>query len=165
MERHDIFAMNSKAQTLQGFTEIDHRKRSAPPSALTSWQLVRVVIFAVAYWFAAAMLIKATPQIGLFGGATGIFTFLVMFPVAWISVVALRWIANLRAGQIFSGMSFGTGVAALCDGIALTWGPELYGGASAHTLLGSASILWGVGTLLLTAYFVEIREWSRRVSQ
>lgn len=158
--------MNSKAQTLQGLTEIDHRKRTAaPPSMLTSAQLVRVVTFAVAYWFAAAMFIKATPHAGVFGGGGGVLTFLLMFPTAWLSVIALRRIAALRAGQIFSGMSLGTGAAALCDGIALTWTPELYGGASPQTLLGSAGILWGVGTLLLTAYVMEIREWRRSVSQ
>jgi hypothetical protein len=39
----------------------------------------------------------------------------------------------------------------LCDGIALTWAPSVYGGVSPRLALGAAWLLWGVGAILLAA--------------
>jgi hypothetical protein len=45
----------------------------------------------------------------------------------------------------------------LCDGVALTWAPGVYGGASARLALGAAWLLFGVGAILVGALFTARR--------
>jgi hypothetical protein len=46
-------------------------------------------------------------------------------------------------------------LAGLCDGIALTWMPSLYGNELSEALLGAAYIIWGVGIILILAYVMD----------
>jgi hypothetical protein len=78
--------------------------------------------------------------------------FAVTVPAAWGSVWLAGRVANLRPAQLVPGTAFACAVAMLCDGVALTWAPGVYGGASARLALGAAWLLFGVGAILIAAF-------------
>ncbi len=153
--------MNSKARTLQESVSVDHWNSSQPSLFLTPSQLLRVVVFSVGLWFAAAMFIQAMKGTAIFGGTNGILTFFFLIPVAWLSVLAIRWLADFKPGQTISGVTVGLATATVLDAVALTWTPALYGGEPQHVLFGGASILWGVGLFLVSAYLLEMKDFRR----
>jgi hypothetical protein len=55
-------------------------------------------------------------------------------------------------------MSAGTMAAAMCDGIAITWAPWLYGGVGPGLAPAAAWILWGAGVGMLIALVMGHRD-------
>jgi hypothetical protein len=124
-------------------------------NALNSQQLLVVSSLGVLFWFVFAMLIQLGNRLGTFGGAIGAMTFLGSIPVAWLLILVIKTMAGLTTGQIFTGLGISSAIAGLCDGIALTWHPSLYGSEASTALLGAAYILWGVGVILILAYVMD----------
>lgn len=153
--------MNSKTRTLQESVPVDHWNSGQTSLFLKPSQLLRVIPFSVLLWFSAAMFILAMKGKGIFGGTNGVLTFLVLIPVSWVSVLAIRWVGGLRKGQTISGVTVGLATATFLDAVALTWTPALYGGEPQHVLFGGASILWGVGLFLVSAYLLEMKDFRR----
>jgi hypothetical protein len=153
--------MNPKVRTLQQSVSVDHWNSGQTSLFLKSSQLLRVIPFSVLLWFVAAIFIQSVKGIGIFGGTNGVLTFLVLIPVSWISVLAIRWVGGLQKGQTISGVTVGLATATFLDAVALTWTPGLYGGEPQHVLFGGASILWGVGLFLLSAYILEMNDFRR----
>jgi hypothetical protein len=153
--------MNSKTRTLQESVSVDHWNSGAAALFLTPSQMLRVILFSILLWFSAAMFILAMKGKGIFGGTTGVLTFVLLIPVSWFSVRAIRWVGGLRKGQTISGVTVGLATATFLDAVALTWTPGLYGGEPRHVLFGGASILWGVGLFLVSAYVLEMKDFRR----
>jgi hypothetical protein len=149
--------MNAPARTQPDAPLNGATSHHTQPGLLSPGQMARTAAVGVIYWFMAALFVRYTPEAGVFGRATGVATFVLSVPVAWLGVVILRWAAALQPERIVAGVAFGTGAATFCDGIALTWGRTLYGTDSGHVLLGSAWILWGVGLFLTLAYVEAFR--------
>jgi hypothetical protein len=124
-------------------------------NALNNQQLLVVSSLGVFFWFAFAMLIQLGNRLRIFGGMIGALTFLGSIPVAWLLILVIKAMAKLAAGQIFTGLGISSAIAGLCDGIALTWLPSLYGNEASTALLGAAYILWGVGVILILAYVMD----------
>jgi hypothetical protein len=122
---------------------------------LSSKQLLIVISLGVFFWFAFAMVIRLGNGLGIFGGAIGAVTFLLSIPIAWFLILGIKAIAGLHTGQVMSGLGISSATAGLCDGIALTWMPSLYGNESSAALLGAAYIIWGVGIILILAYVMD----------
>lgn len=121
-------------------------------SLLSARQLAIVTGLGIAFWYAAAVFIRYAAESGYLGGGAGVVTFGLCFPGSWLTVWLIRRAAGLSARQVVTGVGIATGVAAFCDGTALTWYPVLYGETAERVVLGAGSILWGVGCLMLTAY-------------
>jgi hypothetical protein len=109
----------------------------------------------IAFWFAAAMTVRFGGPAGFFGPTANVFVFALTIPICWLSVVCIRKVASLAAGQTVPGIAIGLVAATLCDGIGLTWGNGLYGTDPVMTTFGAAWILWGVGFFLLFAYLYD----------
>lgn len=132
--------------------------RTLPDYLLSRRQLAILIALGIVFWFVFAMAIRFTSGLGLLGGAIGVATFLLSIAVGWLIVLLLRRLAGLSAGQLLPGVALSTAAAALCDGIALTWMPWLYGTDPGEVLLGAAYILWGAGVLIIVAYVMAVRE-------
>ncbi|MEI6159754.1 MAG: hypothetical protein WCP77_07970 [Roseococcus sp.] len=127
-------------------------------AALSPVQMLRVSAFAVLLWISGAVLIRLTIPLGVFSG--GVLTVLayaigiaINVPTIWLA----RLLGGLRQDQIIFGMALGSGVAILCDGLALTWAPGLYGGVSEDLHRAAAWLLWTVAFGLIGAFIVERR--------
>ncbi|MBC8161829.1 MAG: hypothetical protein H7Z42_11475 [Roseiflexaceae bacterium] len=128
------------------------------PDALALGQLAMLVVLGVIFWFVAAMAVLFGSSAGVFGPTASVLTFVLVVPICWLSVLFVKKVARLEAGQTVPGIAVGVVAATLCDGIALTWGRQLYGTDPAQITLGAAWILWGVGLFLLFAYLTDQRQ-------
>ena len=129
----------------------------ATPQRLSRAQAARLAVLAVVLWYLAALFIRFALPAGLYGGGPGVLLFAATLPLAWGSIRLAERVAGLRPAQVVPGTAFACAVAMLCDGVALTWAPGVYGGASARLALGAAWLLFGVGAILVAAILVAGR--------
>jgi hypothetical protein len=124
------------------------------PQTLSGRQVFIVLALGVVLWLAAALCIRYTVPLGIYGGLIGIITFLVSIPISALLVFIVKGPAALDRAQIVPGIGLSVAAATLCDGVALTWTPSLYGSKPEDVLLGAALLLWGVGCILVLSYFI-----------
>jgi hypothetical protein len=149
-------------KSMKNITSIQDMATPAPTkNNLSSKQLLVVISLGVFFWFIFAMVIRLGNELGIFGGAIGAVTFLLSIPIAWLLIVSIKALAGLGNGQIMTGLGISSATAGLCDGIAITWMPSLYGNESSSALLGAGYILWGVGVILILAYVMDIVSLGR----
>ena len=135
---------------------------SVSPSAhavapLSSRQLLVSVVLGVILWFVAAMILRVVGPMGALDGSARAITFALIFPGTVPFVYLFRAMAGLVGEQLFMGIGIGVMAATFCDGIALSWTPALYGDGLAQIAGSGATILWGVGVVLLLAFFIGRR--------
>lgn len=118
---------------------------------LSSRQLLITAGLGVVLWFSAALLIRALAPLGVFEGAARVWLYALVIPGTVPFVFLLEKLAGLARTQIALGYSVATAAATLCDGVALAWFPDLYGGAGVSGAAG-AVILWGAGVGLVLAF-------------
>lgn len=118
---------------------------------LNSRQFAVSVALGVVLWFSAALLIRALAPMGVFEGAARIWLYVLVIPGTVPFVFLVEKLAGLGRTQIALGYSVATAAATLCDGVALAWYPDLYGGAGVSAAAG-AVILWGAGVGLALSF-------------
>jgi hypothetical protein len=136
---------------MQQTASIPGAERLHAPRALGSMQAIAAFALGIFFWFLAAMFVRVTEGTGIFGGQAGIVTFIAGVPASWLIVVIVAKLARLAKHQLTSGIAIATGAATLCDGLAMTWFPSLYGNDPRWVLFGAAFILWGVGVILIVS--------------
>lgn len=120
-------------------------------------QLVTFLLFGIAGWFIAAMLLRFLGPLGIYQGGARAMTYLLIIPGTVPFVWLAGWLAKAQPGQLFVGFSLSTAMATLCDGLALWLIPNLYGiGQQLHAGAGG-TILWGVGVGVFLAYVMDRR--------
>ena len=123
---------------------------------MTRAMAIRTIVFGIVFWFLAAQFVHFFPQ--LFDrGWQQVAVYLVVIPLSWGSVPLALAIARAPKALAVDVVAIGTAAASLCDGIAIAWVPQLYGGLSPITQMGAAMILWGVGWLLIFALWAKAR--------
>ncbi|GAB4192102.1 MAG: hypothetical protein OHK0022_06130 [Roseiflexaceae bacterium] len=127
------------------------------PYVLTTNQLAIAIVLGIAFWFVAALAVRFGSGLGFFGPTASVLAFAAGIPICWLSVRFSKKAAGLAEGQTLPGIAVGLIAATFCDGIALTWGRDLYGTDPALITFGAAWILWGVGLFLLFAYLEDLR--------
>lgn len=135
---------------------------NAPASArpilpLSSRQIAISVLLGIALWFVAAMILRVVGPMGALDGMARAVTFALVVPGTVPFVYLFRSVAGLVGDQLLMGIALGTMAAAFCDGLALTWVPQLYGEGLAQLAGSGATILWGVGVVLLLTLIVGRR--------
>lgn len=133
---------------------------NAFPARLSLRQSIVMIVAGLVLWYSAALLLQALSGAGLLGGSTGAIVFALTVPGTLPFVLALRVLAGLSSEQIVPGYTLATGAALVCDGIAVTWHPALYGVGSAAVRLSAGAVLFGGGVGLLLAFGVAA--WMRR---
>jgi len=115
---------------------------------------IRAIIFGVAFWFVAAMVVHLLPAL-FDGGLKQALLFAVSIPFCWVSVRVAAFVIGVTVQEVLIPAVIGTIVATFLDGVAMTWFSGLYHGISAETQFGAAWILYGVGWILLFALLVR----------
>jgi len=121
---------------------------------LSRRQLVISAISGIVLWFVAAMILRVVGPMGALDESRRAITFALIIPGTVPFVYLFRWAAKLVGDQLLMGIAIGTMAAAFCDGIALSWAPALYGEGLAQIAGSGATILWGVGVVLLLALII-----------
>jgi hypothetical protein len=116
------------------------------------------VALGIVFWFLAALFCGFAAPAGWFGGLGSLTLFVAAVPGLWVALLVIRRAAGLSAAQLFPGISVATMAATLCDGVAITWAPWLYGGVTPGLAPAAAWILWGAGVGMLIALVIGHRE-------
>lgn len=126
-------------------------------NALAPRQVLILAAMGAILWFAAAMLIRVIGPIGVFEGTNRLLTYLLVIPGTLPFVFLVRRSAGLAASQHGIAMAIGTTAAALLDGIALAWFPQLYGDTVELVAAAGAVILWGAGVGMALGFILDAR--------
>lgn len=125
---------------------------------LSPAQMLRVSLIALLLWISGAVMIRLLTPLGVFsGGALTALIFAAGVAINWPTLWLVERLGGLRRPQIVPGMALGSGVAILCDGLAIAWAPWLYGGSSEDLSRAAAWLLWTVGVGLIGALILERR--------
>lgn len=127
-------------------------------TALTTGQVVLLLLFGLVFWFAVAVLIRVLEPMGAFGNPAaliGLFVFGAL--LGWPSVMVARIIGRLRPEQLFAGSVCALLPALLADALALTYVPGLYSATGAESFEAPAQILWGAGWVIIAAFHLAGR--------
>lgn len=123
--------------------------------SLTQTQLIRVITMGVILWFAAAMLLRWLGPMGVHEGMWRVLMYALIIPGTLPFVFLVKRIAGLQDHQVALGYAAATTAAMLCDGLALAWMPDLYGGSAELVAGAGAVILWGAGVGIVLAFLVN----------
>lgn len=123
--------------------------------SLTSKQLLVFVIFGVAGWLTAALLLRVLGPTGIYDGGLRVLAYALIIPGTAPFVWLAGRLAAVQVGQLYPGFALSSGVATLCDGVALAWFPTLYGATVDLHAGAGGTILWGVGVGIVLAYVMD----------
>ena len=130
-------------------------------SVLTRRQTTVMIIAGVVLWYAAAALLRALSDAQLLGGTSGAIVFAVVVPGTLPFVLLLRTLGRLSSEQMVPGYTLATTAALLCDGIAVTWHPSLYGADETAARLSAGGVIFGGAVGLVLAFLVAARMRQR----
>ena len=124
---------------------------------MTATQVTRATLYGLVFWFFAAMVVHFRPAL-FDGGSANAVLLAASVPVCWLSIPVSRWASGVDARHVLDANVVAIIVAALADGIGITFLPDqLYAGVSAASQFGAAWILWGVAWILLFAMMARRR--------
>lgn len=128
-----------------------------PYPAMPRAQIVILCAMGVILWFVAAVMLRYLGPIGIYEGWPRVLTYALIIPGTAPFVLLIRWIANVKPGQLGMAMSVATTAAMLMDGLALGWFPSLYGaGVEMHAGAGG-TILWGAAVGIILGFLMDKR--------
>ena len=132
------------------------------PAATTAGRIGGAALLGVLLWLEAAVFIRYGAPPWLFGGtAASVGLFALTIPLAWVLVWCLRRVSAQGRGQVVVGVAIVAAAACLCDAVALTWQPTLYGERPGELLPAFAWLFWFVGISLVLAVAADRRRASR----
>ncbi len=109
-------------------------------------------LLGIVLWLDAALFIRYGAPSWLFAGAAaGVALFVLTIPLAWMLVWCLQRISPQGSNQVVAGVAIAAAAACLCDAVALTWRPTLYGERPGEQLPAFAWLFWFVGVSLALA--------------
>lgn len=111
--------------------------------------------FGIGAWLAAALVLRTLGPLGIYDGGWQILVYALIIPGTVPLIWLAAWMAKAKPGQVFVGFALSSGVATVCDGMALAWFPSLYGATIAVHAGAGAMILWGIGVGIILAYTMD----------
>ena len=133
----------------------------ASSSALTARQSATMTLAGIVLWYAAALLLRGLSDAHLLGGASGALVFALIVPGTLPFVLLLQRLGRLSAEQMVPGYALATTAALLCDGVAMTWHPTLYGADDLAARLAAGAVIFGGAVGLALAFAVAVRMRAR----
>lgn len=126
------------------------------------------ILLGVLFWYLAALFIKyygsffstdQNPYLPVL--------YVLAIPVSWEFIQTAKLVERLADSEVFDSVVVMTMTATLCDGIAITWFPALYGTppqSYQHLALGAALILWSAGCGLVLGFIMKPKEARKQTS-
>lgn len=124
-------------------------------TAMTQSQIIKSVLIGAALWFLAAILLRIFGPMGAFDGMGRVLLYVLIIPGSVPFVYVVRWLAGLTNDQTGLGVAIATAMAALLDGLALAWLPQLYGDELKYVAGSGAAILWGAGVIMMLGFMLN----------
>ena len=120
---------------------------------MNAGKLIRSAALGAIYWFLAALFVRAFGPFFFTGHSPWLpVLYAASVPGTWLLVQNARWLIRLHPSEVLDAVVVMTWVAALLDGVAITYFQSLYGPSPRVVMLGAAWILWGAGWGLGVAY-------------
>lgn len=118
----------------------------------THKRILSVVLGAV-YWLLAALFVRTFGTFFFTGHSPWLpVLYAASVPGSWLLIANARWLGRLYPSEVLESVVIMTFVAALLDGVGITFFQSLYGPSPRVVMLGAAWILWGAGCGLAIAY-------------
>lgn len=123
--------------------------------SLTPVQMTILAFMGALFWFVAALVVRwtAADWAGQSGPTALMFALIVAVTIPVLFIGAKT--AGVGRENMARSATVMVGMAALLDGLALTWFRTLYGTDPATVLAGSAAILWGAGVALVLGMWFQ----------
>ncbi len=125
---------------------------------LNRHQLVMSAIMGIALWLLAAIMLRYFGPMGAYDGPARLLMYALIIPGTYPFLLLIKKVAALGRDQIALGVALATGAAALCDGMALAWGPGLYGATPELVAGAGGTILWGAGVAIILGFIMNASE-------
>jgi len=127
------------------------------PALPTRGQKIVLALMGAVFWFVAALVVRwtAADWAGQSGATALVFVLIVAATVPALFLGSR--VAGVGRDQLQAAATIMVAMAALLDGIALTWFSTLYGDDPATVLAGAAAILWGAGVALVLGIVLQRR--------
>jgi hypothetical protein len=135
-----------------------HEKESM---MLKARQLTWLVVIALAMWGLATLYIYWLPS-AFMSPIRSAIGFLTTLPIAWFSVLTIRYVAGLEPEQLLTGVGVVGAIAMMIDGVALCFLPQVYAQDPAVFRPASAWLLWGYGLSLAIALAMSMHQSTAR---
>jgi hypothetical protein len=119
------------------------------PLPFRTRQTIILASFGALLWFGAAMLLRTLGPMGVFDGAWHFILYMAVIPGTWPFIILAQRLAGLAQDQIALGITSVTASAALLDGVAFAWFPEIYSSNPTLAAASAGAVLWGVGVGLV----------------
>ncbi|MBM3622257.1 MAG: hypothetical protein FJX20_16365 [Alphaproteobacteria bacterium] len=124
---------------------------------ISARQVAVLIGLGAGLWFLAAMILRLVAPMGALDGAARALTYALVIPGTLPAVWLIWKLPGLRRDQVALGGAIATATAALLDGVALAWFPDLYAADVRLVAACGAAILWGAGVgLVLTLLFNRV---------
>ena len=122
---------------------------------MTKSQWIALTVLGVVAWFGVAMLVRFTGPFFFDQGVLHLAYLVFGGAIAWPTLLLVRAVAKVPANRVLRPTAVAVAVPSLCDGLALSYAPWIYGPVGLHTGFAGAVILFGVGWLLLAAVWAD----------
>lgn len=140
--------------------------QGVPITSTRKLNVFALTAYALSGWFLAAMLVRLLGTDFLRPGTTLLpLVFLFGIPLGIGFVLPLRPLFGMDDDTLFKAAVYATSVALICDAVAITWFPGLYGLTPGALAVGLALIIWGAGWGQLYAFLRTRRNESPHSAQ
>ena len=113
---------------------------------------LKYMLLGALFWFVAALIIRYTGEFFFSSNLLIIILFILLFPLSYVFIL----IANPEPSETLESVAIMVYTASFLDGLALTFFRQLYGETLEICLLGAASILFGIGVVLLLGHILNV---------
>jgi len=132
---------------------------TAAGARLNSVKVTVLAAYGIALWYIAALMVRYGTAAGLYGRDANLFAYI----ATALAFGPLIWAARRTArGLLLPAITIVSLAALLCDGLAITWWPTLYGPDAASSLPGIAWLSFAVACGLLWALLLEMPAAAQR---
>jgi AraC-like DNA-binding protein len=126
------------------------------PRIMNANKITLSVVLGAVYWLLAALFVRAFGPFFFTGHSPWLpVLYAASVPGSWLLLANARWLGRLAPSEVLDSTVIMTGVAALLDGLGITFYQSLYGPSPQVVMLGAAWILWGAGCGLGIAYRIK----------
>ena len=122
---------------------------------MTGKQTLLMAVYGVIGWFAAAMLLRWLGPLMFGPGPLHVLILVIAAVIAYPTIWIAARVSGVAMGEMLQPTVVFTAVATLCDGIAVTYFPQVYGGVGPNLANAAGAILFGVGWLLIMAVWLQ----------
>jgi hypothetical protein len=114
-------------------------------------------LYGVMGWFAAAMMLRFLAPVTF--GIAGLHLLMLLFAaaLAYPTILMGAWLTGLPMHRMLGPTAVLTAAAAFCDGLAITYAPEIYGGTGPNLAWSGAAILFGISWIMIVAVWLDSR--------